>query len=383
MVARMVDEVDDYLVAIFESTLHKKRLQSLGDAVVGTMRAAQLAVSAIGKGLAAVKDLDSKHAIKQVDRLFSNVGFDPWLLAEQWVPYIVGDTAEIFVNVDWTDFDGDGQATLMAAMQTGHGRAIPLLWKTVQKSQLKNRRNDFEDHLLIRLHEVLPATVRATIIADRGFADQKLFTFLGELGVDFIIRLRGNITVERADGESRPAKQWTGQAGRLTMLKGARVTADRCPVPMVVCVRDKAMKDDWCLVSSRSDMTGSAVKQRYGKRFTIEETFRDFKDLRHGMGMAWTHVRDPLRRDRMIFVALLAHTLLTLLGAAGEAAGLDRLQKPNTSKRRVYSLFNQGATWFGRIPTLRPERLLLLFQHFNDLLNKDPALLTILQTAEK
>ena len=41
-----------------------------------------------------------------------------------------------------------------------------------------------------RLVEVLPAGVKCTILA--GFADTKLFGFLAELDVGYVIRLKGN-----------------------------------------------------------------------------------------------------------------------------------------------------------------------------------------------
>jgi hypothetical protein len=36
----------------------------------------------------------------------------------------------------------------------------------------------------------------------------------------------------------------------------------------------------------------------YGKRFTIEETFRDTKNGHLGIGLSATHIRDEGRRDR-------------------------------------------------------------------------------------
>jgi glycosyltransferase A (GT-A) superfamily protein (DUF2064 family) len=49
--------------------------------------------------------------------------------------------------------------------------------------------------------------------------------------------------------------------------------------------------------------------------------------------------------------------LLTLLGEAGERAGLDRYLKANTSKKRTMSLYNQGCYWLMAIPNMKPERL--------------------------
>ena len=115
--------------------------------------------------------------------------------------------------MDWTDFDADGQATLALKLVTRHGRATPLVWLSVLKDELKDARNDYEDACLRRLAEVLPDGVRATILADRGFADTKLFGFLGELGFDYVIRLKGNTKVSAADGTARPAAG-VGRPGR-------------------------------------------------------------------------------------------------------------------------------------------------------------------------
>ena len=81
------------------------------------------------------------------------------------------------------------------------------------KDELKDARNDCEDACLRRLAEVLPANVRATILADRGFADTKLFEFLGELGFDYVIRLKGNTRhrsgLARAAGRASCAMPWS------------------------------------------------------------------------------------------------------------------------------------------------------------------------------
>ena len=45
---------------------------------------------------------------------------------------------------------------------------------------------------------------------------------------------------------------------------------------------------------------------------------------------------------------------------AGEASGLDRRLKANTSKKRVYSLFRQGLIWYRLIRNMPEERLRIL-----------------------
>ena len=102
----------------------------------------------------------------------------------------------------------------MLSMLTGHGRATPLLWKTVASSTLKGNQRRYEYEVLCRLREVLPDGVKVTVVADRGFADCKLFYALTtELGFEYVIRLRGDVYVTNARGERRVAAEWVGAGG--------------------------------------------------------------------------------------------------------------------------------------------------------------------------
>ncbi|MCK9988964.1 MAG: hypothetical protein AzoDbin1_05436 [Azoarcus sp.] len=363
--------VHDFVSSIFDHDLHAKRVTSLGDATVGALHGARLAVSTLGRALAVAKNRDPKHAIKQVDRFFSNTGVHVWSLFANWVPFVIGKRPEVVAALDWTDFDADGQSTIALHLITKHGRATPLLWKTVEKSDLEGWRNEHEDVLLERFGQVVPKGVRVTILADRGFGDHKLYELLkDQLGFDFVIRFRGIIKVTDSKGEKRPAKDWVPANGRPCTIKNARVTKAAREVAAVVCVKAKDMKEPWCLATSREDKTGAEVVQLYGRRFTIEESFRDLKNLRFGMGLSDARVSSTERRDRMLLVGAIAASLLTLLGAAGEAIGLDRRMRANTSKERAHSLLNQGLFYFDWLLTMSDERARTLMQKFDELLRQ-------------
>lgn len=350
------------------SDLHAKRVLSLGNAVVGALTAAALAIHAIGLGLAKSGTLNSKHAIKQVDRLVSNVGIDVWELFSFWVPFVVASRPHIVVALDWTEFDGDDQSTIALNMVTRHGRATPLMWLTVKKSELKDQRNDHEDRLLQRLRATLPAGVGVTILADRGFGDTKLYAFLVELGFGYIIRFKENIAVTSKDGVTKPAGAWVPPSGRATKLKSVAVTGAKFPIPTVVVTKAAGMKDAWCLACSDPDLSASLAVTHYGKRFSIEENFRDTKDIRFGMGLSHTSIGQPERRDRVLLISALAVAFITLLGAAGEATGLDMKFKANTVKTRTHSLFRQGCMYYDFLPTMREEWAVPLLVEFERLL---------------
>jgi hypothetical protein len=361
--------IHEFLTDLFQYDLHAQRVYSLANGALGVIASGSLAIHAMGHGLAQARGLVSKHAIKQIDRLLSNPGIDVAHCFTYWVPQLIGQRQEVLVALDWTDFEADGQTTIALHLITGHGRATPLLWKTVQKSTLKHHRNDYEDELLQRFKDVVPAGVKVTVLADRGFGDHKLFEFLQEsLGFDYVIRIRGNIGVTSADGECRPAADWVGVNGRAKTLRQARVTAEEFAVSTVVCVKAKAMKEPWCLVASDPTALSRTLINHYAKRWTIEPGFRDTKDLHFGMGLSATHIKNPERRDRLLLLNAFAIVLLTLLGAAGESLGFDRLLKANTVKRRTHSLFRQGSLLYDLIPTMPESRLLPLIQRFGELL---------------
>jgi hypothetical protein len=361
-------KVKGKLMEVFGEDMHARRVLSLSNATTGALRAGALGVHAIGLGLAEAESLNSKHAIKQVDRLLSNQGLEVWKLFESWVPFVLAQRKEAIVALDWTDFDADGQSTIALNLVTEHGRATPLVWKTVNKSELKENRNAYEDQVIARCLEVAPRDLKLTLLADRGFADQKLYDLLDRWGVSYVIRCRGSISVTSETGEMRPAKDWVSPNGRAVRLRNARVTHKQSPVGAVVCVHAAKMKEAWCLVTSDPVAPATVIIKLYGRRFTIEESFRDTKNPRFGLGLSHARLKSPERRDRMLLIGALAIALLTILGAAGESLGFERMMKANTVKRRSYSLFRQGLHYYNSIPAMKSDRLKPLMARFSELL---------------
>ncbi len=140
-------KIHEFLTSLFAEDVHAQRIFSLATGVVGVMHTSAASIHAIGLGLAAATGRESKHAIKQVDRLLSNRGIKLWDLFAQWVRFVMGERAEAVVAMDWTDFDADSQSTIALHLITNHGRATPLMWLTVKKDGLEGKRNEYEDKL--------------------------------------------------------------------------------------------------------------------------------------------------------------------------------------------------------------------------------------------
>ena len=215
-------QVEQFVQELFLQDLHVKRVLSLANGVLGVLYAAALGIHAIGQGLALAKGLAPKHAIKQVDRLLSNTGIDPAALMGAWVGFLFADRTEAVVALDWTDFAADDHVTCAMNLITSHGRATPLVWKTIAKSELAGHQHQVEDEVIDKLQGLVPRHVRITLLADRGFGDQRRYDYLDAIGWDYVIRFREDILVTDSHGVCKPARQWLSCRGRAKMLRGSK-----------------------------------------------------------------------------------------------------------------------------------------------------------------
>lgn len=343
--ANKLVKISSVIEGIYGDDLHKKRQQSLAYAAMGVLASESLFLHQIAEGLVDTRGIDKKHATKQVDRLLSNKGISVWDLSEPWVKYIIGTNKSIMVALDWSSFFDDEQSMLSLNIVTGKGLSTPLLWKSVDKKQLKHNRSRYEDQLLSRLKAVLPEGVEVILLADRGFADQKFFRFLDEeLAFKYVIRIKSSTTIIHK-GVKNKAIKWLREDGKIIQLKDAHLTLQEYPINQFVAVQDKNMKAAWFLVSNTT-LKASEIVKNYSKRWKIEPYFRDLKDSRYGWGLERTHIKSCIRRDKLMLILALSYTLLSLLGEAGEKLGFDKKLKVNTVKKRTHSLFRQGQFYY-------------------------------------
>jgi hypothetical protein len=367
--ANKLIKISSVINEIYGDELHKKRQQSIAFAAMGLLSSESLFLHRMAEGLVDTRGGDKKHATKQIDRLLSNKGVSVWDLSEPWVKYVLGDHREVMVALDWTSFFDDEQSMLSLNIVTGKGLATPLLWKSVDKKQIKHNRGRYEDQLLSRLKTVLPAGVKVTLLADRGFADQKFFRFLDEeLRFNYIIRIKSNTTIIHKNIKNKAAN-WLKVDGRILGLKQALLTLAEYPIKQFVAVKDKGMKAAWFLVSN-SGLSAREIINNYSKRWKIEPYFRDLKDGRFGLGLEQTHIKSCERRDRLMLVLALSYLLLVVLGQAGEQIGFDRKLKVNTVKTRTHSLFRQGQFYYKFFFRFTQEEQENLIKNFQNLLQQ-------------
>jgi hypothetical protein len=346
---------------LFGGTIHSKRIESMSAAIFGITRAERLTSSSIGRALATSTGRLPKHCIKQVDRLLGNEKFVVDDCITVLIPWIIGQRKQIVVSLDWTEYGYVDQHRIAINLITNHGRATPLLWKTVDGSKLKNRRNKYEKEVLNALSECLSPDISVTVIADRGFANTSFFKYIEEhLQWDYVIRLRKNTYMGTEEG-CKKSLEYVATNGRILEYNAVTLTnSKKAQIKSVVTVKKQGMKEAWILASTISNKK-QLVVDLYSRRFTCEENFRDEKDDRFGLGSKETLVSTVERRDRLCLLNMVATILCTILGIAGERSGYLRYLKANTVSTRTHSYFRQGREYVKGVANRFIDEIIRLF----------------------
>jgi hypothetical protein len=315
----------------------------------------RLSLTALGRALAS--GAAAKHRIKRVDRFLGNPNArDERLLYYAAVARrLLGQSRRPIVLLDWTK-TGKTHWSLVAAI-AAKGRSVPVYGEVHDESRYGNR--SVQHRFLDTLARLLPPTCKPVIVADAGFKTP-FFRVVEEMGWDFVIRLRGNCSLKRAQPrrhlrfkrafsmaveEPRSLGQWipyaVGHWSSYRIILGARpVKSKRCA--SAEFYKRRAL-EPWLLATTLRSELPSCIVAIYAKRMQIEETFRDAKNPRFGWAFDHASSRSADRLEALLLIAALALVATVLAGAAVEDRGLARLHQANTiTSRRVLSLVRLG-----------------------------------------
>ena len=202
--------------------------------------------------------------------------------------------------IDWSDL--------------GRKRGLPLLSWATTHDELTPSQNRLEDAFITRLLRNLPDTVRPLLLADRDFGRASLLRRLQEMPrhtgwtVDYVVRLKGNVHIQTADGYQGLLRKYPLPSGRYVFLPEAQYRSYGAVTVNQVLYWGRGHREPWYLATSLPDAK-VAVRQ-YRKWMQLEQYFRDGKQyFALDRGTATTTVR----LGRML-VGLLACCLLLLAG---------------------------------------------------------------------
>lgn len=337
--------------------IHAKRLTSLLAAVEAAVSGSRLTLSDLGRGLSGMTAV--KHNIKRIDRLLGNGLLHtevPRLYETLTRQYLEGTSMPLVV-IDWSDLTPDRQWQLLRASVAIEGRSMTLYEEVHPQSQATSPR--VHEAFLTRLSTMLPAGCVPILITDAGFRGA-WFRLVNRMGWYWIGRIRNRDMISPANDDAWAGCKTlyplaTAKAQSLGQYNYVRNHPVSCRLVLIKRTRQgrhsrgklgkqvhsnqslkhaRAQREPWLLAVSPTlaHLSAQAVVAVYAQRMQIEESFRDLKSERFGLGFSANRSTHKDRLGVLLLVACLALFVLRLIGEVGKAKQLDFQFQSNTRR---------------------------------------------------
>jgi hypothetical protein len=339
--------------------IHAKRLATLLAAVEAVVSGSRLTLSDMGRGLTG--HVAVKHNIKRIDRLLGNDSLHTEMpsLYEALIRQCLEGISMPLIVIDWSDLTPDRQWQLLRASVAIEGRSMTLYEQVHPQSKATSPR--VHQAFLERLAAMLPAGCVPILITDAGFRGA-WFRLVNRMGWYWIGRIRNRDMVSPADVDT-----WAGcktlyplattKAKSLGQYDYVRNHPVPCRLVLIKRIKQgrhkkgkfgkrlhskqslksaRAQREPWLLaVSPRLDhLSAQAVVAVYAQRMQIEESFRDLKSERFGLGFSANRSTQKDRLGVLLLVGCLAAFVLRLIGEVGKAKQLEFQFQSNTRRSR-------------------------------------------------
>ena len=290
------------------SLLRLSQSKALAQIVFGSMGCRRVSQADIGRAMET--GTTPKHNIKRVSRFVGNKRVNVAKGCRGLVRIAAKASGKcLVVAVDWVDI---GKYKVLKAAVPIRGRAVPILFAAYPKWRLKGSQNAFEEAFFELLASLLPARTWTIIVADRGFARAELTGKLRELGLNHVIRVNANVRFASDRFNDLLSRHGVREGGHRDLGFG-RYTARR-PVERRVIVRWERGYENPLLLGTDLSWNWRKVVEVFKRRMSIEELFRDEKNIRYGWGLRQTKVGTAGRLERLLLVLAYAYLLLLVIG---------------------------------------------------------------------
>jgi hypothetical protein len=209
-----------------------------------------------------------------------------------------------------------------------HGRAIPLLWQTLEHPSASVSA-PVSIALLEKADRLLRGFGAITLLADRAFpCDELIAWFRGRSRWNYVMRLRGDTEIH---GTAAPlgcqVRRLHLHRGECRGFRGVRLWADGNQTVNLVIAHPTGLpvEEPWYLISNAEPSL--ELVWSYAQRFCCEQLFRDQKS--GVFQLESSGLREPERIDRLLLVVAIAVLVGNLQGYALSLAGLRRQVDPH------------------------------------------------------
>jgi len=350
------------------SQIHSIRLKALEAAVASLLINNKLTLVQIGRNLSGKARI--KNKIKKVDRLIGN----KHLYQERTEIYrslcckLIAPSSRPIILIDWSGVTHCGAFHMIRACLPINGRTITLYEEVYPESEKDSPKSN---RIFLRnLAMILPENCRPIIVTDAGFRNP-WFKEVLRLGWDFVGRIRGNAHVQKISENTWKFckvlyKAATLNAKYLGKFQLAKSNPIACEMHMIKgrpkyrkkknlkghyvrCSSSlkhaKRNKEPWLIATSLTKISTKKIIKFYKLRMSIEQGFRDIKNLRHGFCFRETRSTTQKRLSILLLIGALATFIVCVYGHVTRVLKLHYHYQTNSIKNRtVLSWFFMGVT---------------------------------------
>ncbi len=239
------------------------------------------------------------------------------------------------------------------------GRAVPFLWKVLEHKSSSVAFSEYK--LMLRLTaRLLSQYPDIMLLADRGFANHELISWLQNRSWHYCLRLPCDVTLHGPRRHPIELMYLWPAKGEAVFYHNVGLWLDgecRCNI---VLANVKGVKEPWAVITDEEPSLQTLWQ--YGLRFRVEELFLDSKS--GAFKLEESRIRSTKALERLYLVVALALLFATTQGMAAQIQGLRTQVDPHWKRGLSYlkiglrwlkGVVNKGRTLFSPIPLLTQD----------------------------
>jgi hypothetical protein len=312
--------------------------------IVGVLQSQSSNLSQIGNSLPMETKAESRVTL--IRRWLMNPHVKVWVFYKKILEHVLSgwSAVEAYIILDGVMVYGGRWQIFRVSLQHGC-RAIPIAWTIVQgKGLVKVTKLK---GMLEKVQKFLKKYVRrVTFLADAGFRDCDWAQLCLKLGWNYAIRVACNTYITTPEGTSERLDHLVPENCNryfqsVLLTREAKLQTN----VSVTWTTDK--KGELEMVAIITDQTACRARLReYGRRMSIEQSFRD--DKSGGFDMEHTRLQHAERIDHLLLAMAIATLWCHELGEFVLKQGNDSRCQVDPAHKRTLSLFQLGLRWLKR-----------------------------------
>jgi hypothetical protein len=322
------------------SNQYKKIRENIALVAHSIIRCQNVNTAEIARHMNEVNDLDFKANDMKVYRLLQSKNFQ--VDDRLWRGYIrlffklikksgFDKKEQLFINVDYTT-DTDDFLILCASMRF-QGQSIPLYFsmRKYPKRAGMHDQKKLEEAFFRALHHLLPKGYQYTMVADRGFGNERIINLLEELDFDYVLRLNDNLKFKNEQQVEQNIKELPHKNYH---IPHAFVVKWNREITLVKRVQED---ESWILVTSQPFESSSKTGQIYEGRFSIEKMFKNKKS--GGFDLEKLQIKKYDRFKRLLFISCIAYSIMIFAGIKVNNQSHSLKKKLFPKPKKTFSIF--------------------------------------------